>query len=325
MIVNNLCRTQVFLLEILAIFVPMTLATYISDLLYRYECVIVPNFGGFITNTISARINKQTHAFYPPSKQITFNRHLQNNDGLLANYIASAKGIAFDDALVYIQNEVALLNVNLDQGILLENIGSFSKNAAGALAFEPLETVNYLTNSFGLSTIVSPVIIREAYKQQVKTLYPEIAAKEDRRTGGFLKYVAAAAIVLTVGSVGMKVYKNQDRSVAIAAATQMQEVVERKIQEATFVIDNPLPSLTLTVGKETLNYHVVGGAFKDAKNVGKLVDKFKNLGYNSAVLGVNKWGLTQVAVQSYSNERDAINALYKIQKTILKDAWLLVD
>lgn len=316
---------MVFIPSIYAIFVFMTIATYISDLLYRYECVIVPNFGGFVTNTISARINEQTHVFYAPSKQIMFNKYLQNNDGLLANYIASSKGISFDDALVYIQSEVLLLTNNLNDGILLENIGDFSKNENGALVFEPLETVNYLTNSFGLSTITSPAIKREVYKQQVKTLYPINSENENRSSHGLLKYVAAAAVLLAVGTVGLNTYKNQSNAAIIADATKMQEVVERKIQEATFVIDNPLPSLTLTVGKEILNYHVVGGAFKDAKNVDKLVRKFQELGYESEVLGVNKWGLTQVTIQSYSSKREAINALYKIQKTVLKDAWLLVD
>ena len=30
----------------------MILATYINDLLYRYDCVIVPDFGGFVTNRV---------------------------------------------------------------------------------------------------------------------------------------------------------------------------------------------------------------------------------------------------------------------------------
>jgi len=326
MIVNNLCRTLVFTESILVIFVSMTLATYISDLLYRYECVIIPNFGGFVTNTISARINEEAHAFYPPMKQITFNKHLQNNDGLLANYVASVNGISFDDALLFIQEEVAYMKTNLKEGVTLDNIGSFSRNDDGILVFEPLETVNYLTESYGLSPVASPAIKREDYKQQVKNLYPEIVApQESRKTGRFLKYVAAAAIVLSVGSVGLNTYKNQQNASQIAEATQMQEVVERKIQEATFVIDNPLPSLTLTVRKEVLNYHVVGGAFKDTKNAEKSVVKFTKLGFKPVVLGVNKWGLTQVSIQSYSNRRDAINALYKIQKSVLKDAWLLVD
>ena len=77
----------------------MTLAKYISDLLYRYECVIVANFGGFVTNEISAKVNHFTHTFYAPSKQITFNSHLQNNDGLLANYIASSKNTSYAEAV----------------------------------------------------------------------------------------------------------------------------------------------------------------------------------------------------------------------------------
>ena len=74
----------------------MALATYIKDLLYRYDCVIVPDFGGFISNKISAKINEQSHTFYPPSKQLGFNHHLTHNDGLLANYVASAENISFE-------------------------------------------------------------------------------------------------------------------------------------------------------------------------------------------------------------------------------------
>ena len=66
----------------------MILANYIKDLLYRYDCVIIPNFGGFITNKISAKFNVDSSCFYPPSKQIAFNSHLKGNDGLLANYIS---------------------------------------------------------------------------------------------------------------------------------------------------------------------------------------------------------------------------------------------
>ena len=54
----------------------MNLATYIKDLLYRYDCVIVPDFGGFVTKRISAKISENTHQFFPPSKQLSFNRNL---------------------------------------------------------------------------------------------------------------------------------------------------------------------------------------------------------------------------------------------------------
>ena len=59
----------------------MQLETYISDLLYRYECVSVPGFGAFLTQRVSAKINDTTNTFYPPKKTVSFNEQIQKNDG----------------------------------------------------------------------------------------------------------------------------------------------------------------------------------------------------------------------------------------------------
>ena len=66
----------------------MQLNQYISDLLYRYECVTLPNFGAFLSHPVSAKINEATNDFYPPQKRLSFNAQLQSNDGLLASYIS---------------------------------------------------------------------------------------------------------------------------------------------------------------------------------------------------------------------------------------------
>ena len=47
----------------------MNLDKYIEDLLYRYECVVIPNFGAFITSVNSAKPNEDG-VFMPPSKSI---------------------------------------------------------------------------------------------------------------------------------------------------------------------------------------------------------------------------------------------------------------
>ena len=39
---------------------------------------------------------------------------------------------------------------------------------------------------------------------------------------------------------------------------------------------------------------------------------------------MNKWGLTQVAFDSYSSRNEATKHLYEIRKTVSKDAWLLI-
>ena len=76
--------------------------------------MIVPDFGGFITNRISSQIDENSHTFYPPTRQLGFNHHLTHNDGLLANYIASEKNISFEKANAEILETVASWNVKVE-------------------------------------------------------------------------------------------------------------------------------------------------------------------------------------------------------------------
>lgn len=307
----------------------MTLANYIGDLLYRYECVIVPNFGGFVTNEISAKVNHFTHTFYAPSKQLTFNAHLQNNDGLLVNYVASVKNVSYSKALELIEQEVVSWKASIaNEEFELENIGSFHLNNEGKYIFEPTNSVNYLTSSFGLSSYVSPAVKRIEYKEkvaQLETVTPIIPSKENKRkTPAFLKYAATAAIVFALGSVGWNQYQKATYNTLVAEAEQQQQKVEKTIQEATFVIENPLPAITLNVTKETFNYHIVAGAFRDPINAEKKLNELLKKGYNAKILGVNKWNLTQVSYESFNSRNEAVNSLNTIKKSESKDAWLLV-
>ena len=70
----------------------MNLSKYIVDLLVKNNCVIVPNFGGFIANYNPAIIDELRHKIYPPSKRILSNPNLLSNDGLLANYVSTQVG-----------------------------------------------------------------------------------------------------------------------------------------------------------------------------------------------------------------------------------------
>lgn len=307
------------------IFVSMTLTTYISDLLYRYECVIVPNFGGFVTNEISAKVNHFTHTFSPPSKQLTFNSHLQNNDGLLANYVATIKNISYLEAMKAIEKEVNSWKLMLNSEILdLENIGSFKINKEQKIIFEPINSLNYLTSSFGLGTYVSPAIKREVYKEKIKQLETFSAEETKRKTPAFIKYAATAAILFALGTVSWNEYQKIAYKNLVAETEQQQKKLVKTIQEATFVISNPLPAITLNIIKETYNYHIIAGAFREPENADKKLQQLLEKGYNAKILGVNKWNLTEVAFESFTNENDAINKLRSIHKTESEDAWLLV-
>ncbi len=299
----------------------MTLATYINDLLYRYDCVIVPDFGGFVTNRIGAKANNFTHTFTPPTKQVTFNSLLKHNDGLLANYIATAENISFEKASTAIslsvikwQNELQSKSVEID------NLGALSLNEERQIVFEPNAAVNYLTTSFGLATVESSAISR--YKQQVKPLIPVLAKEEKKGIPAFIKYAATAAILLTLGFAGYNGYQQNKQKEYLAS---QEKDIQKKIQSATFVISNPLPTINLNVVKEQVKpFHIIAGAFQFAENAEKKVTQLRAKGFDAKIIGVNRWGLTQVTFNSFATRNEATNSLYKIQKTVSKDAWLLI-
>ena len=134
-------------------FVYMQLETYISDLLYRYECVTIPEFGSFLTQCVSAKIHQSTNAFYPPKKVLSFNEQIQTSDGLLARYIADVEKIPFEAAVNKIQKRVKSLKSYLTEGetLTFDNIGDLSFNKERKMLFEPSYHLNYLTDAFGLS------------------------------------------------------------------------------------------------------------------------------------------------------------------------------
>ena len=289
----------------------MTVEKYINELLYRYDCVIVPNFGGFITNKIGAKVNSFTHTFHPPTKQISFNTHLRQNDGLVVSYIAAVENISFEKALAKINASVTSWNESLKNGaVVFENIGALAFNEEKKLIFEPQKEHNFLTNSFGLSTVSSPAIKHPVPANTSKSVIPL-----------FAKYAATGVVLLSLGFIVRNGYQERQQEQMYAS---QKEAIDKKIQAATFVISNPLPTISLQVTKESpKSFHVVAGSFQFPENAEKKLKQLKKKGYNATILGLNKWGLTQVAFDSFYSRKEALAILTTIKKEVSKDAWIL--
>ena len=89
-----------------------SLEHYISELLYIEDCIIIPDFGGFIVNDKSATINEKSGEIAPPSKTILFNSQLVNNDGLLINHIAKEENISHKECLTNVLAISKKLKIN---------------------------------------------------------------------------------------------------------------------------------------------------------------------------------------------------------------------
>jgi hypothetical protein len=303
--------------------------------LYRYQCVTVPGFGAFLTEIQSAQLIESSHSFFPPKKIISFNAHLKNNDGLLANHIAQAEKTSYEYAVSAIQYEVFNWKKALqDNGLFsIKNVGNFSLNADHNLIFTPYDQTNYLTNSFGLSAFVSPVVKREQFEQKIEALEKDIEENEviefipeRRRTSAYLKYAAIFVLGLGLtGAIGYPVYQQQIAKETIIVEKSVQKQVQNKIQEATFFIKNPVPAVTLTVKEEKMSYHIMAGAFRDERNAQKKFEELSSQGYKARRIPQNKHGLFPVLYGSYATFAEAKKVSQEIQNTENPDAWVLVE
>jgi hypothetical protein len=164
----------------------MKIAGYIADLLYEYECVVIPGLGGFLTRDHAASVHPLKHYFKPPYREIVFNPLLRTNDGLLLNHIARSEQLSYQDAKGRLDRFVLKCISVMEEGkrISFRNIGSIYFNKDQQLVFEPDETQNYLAESFGLSGFVSPPIKREEFQQKVEKVFskPPLNKTEPLRT-----------------------------------------------------------------------------------------------------------------------------------------------
>ena len=147
----------------------MKLETYISELLYQYDCVVVPGLGGFVANYKSATIQSVQNTFSPPSKSISFNKNLNANDGLLANLIAQKEGFNFDIAIKKIDEAVVSINrdLKLKKRVLLNDVGTLFLDAENRTQFEPQTSINYLLGSYGLAVFQKQPIQRVTLEEKI--------------------------------------------------------------------------------------------------------------------------------------------------------------
>lgn len=133
----------------------VTVEKYIRKLLFEYDCVIIPEFGGLLTHHVGAHYDTTNAVFLPSTKRIAFNEVLRIDDGLLAYYISVNEKVVRDDAYFLIKKYVESLRSQLREGqtVSLNGIGSFSANSEGKPVFEPDYSQNFSCDWYGLEGV----------------------------------------------------------------------------------------------------------------------------------------------------------------------------
>lgn len=321
---------------------------HISDLLCEHNCVIIPEFGGFVANYESAFIDTRTNHMFAPKKSIVFNRSLKNNDGLLVNEIAVGEGLTFKQAKKELNKYVLNLNESLSlyKKVFIDEVGTLLLTSDDKVLFVQSNSRNHLLDSYGFSTIQYPAIERTSVQERFEEKIKHIDKKHlPSNKKPWLRAAAVIIPLLMVSALGIsnkdKIHSAYANLSPFATSTTHVEVVEKvntpyssfeiesptnNIEEAVLSFYEAKNNMGAAVSEEAFEvpkHFIIAGAFSSERNAKKMISKLQKSNFSSSkIVGKSKSGLYRVSYDGFVNSSDAIMALREIKKTN-PSAWLL--
>lgn len=327
---------------------------HIYALLLDHDCVIVPEFGGFIASKEKARVDSSLQQAIPPRRTVAFNAFLKENDGLLARRLVEAESISYPEAMQEIEGYVAKCTDDLEQGrkINIRKVGSLQIDPSRQLRFEPDAQSMLLPEAFGFSVIpAQPVRSGETRKKEKRN---PIRAKRPAGKSKERTFIAAILIAGALAWLSVNVFlvsnKQAQRTSPVAAdsarpqssgtTTLPQPVTTTKAEtvfvaqpatETTAVSETPSiaqPDTTAVRTRTVLpllqgqgDFYVVGGVFRVRENAVKFVAGLQAEGFTDAgVIDTSR----KIFYVSYGRceTREAAAALNQALKKKSKECWI---
>ena len=337
----------------------LRIITHIERLLLVHDCVIVPKFGGFVLQTVSAVCNGEEHLFSPQRKEIVFNITLQHNDGLLSESYMQMYGVNYRKAQLMLEEDVDDMKAALQEEKRLSFglLGSFSLGQEGQMIFHPGESDAFSVCSYGLAAFnfpqLKPVLAaREEValltgKKKKDTLYIPVSRK-------FLRVVAASAAAVTLFLLVSTPVEdvNQAAYTASFVPTEMvaRNAPEMKTEEVSASVETVAPETKTpevkndavviapapkvkkqevapqpAVSKNQKMYHIVIASFPTEEQADKYiagVDR-KDCKHVSKVVRDGKY---RIYADRFDNREQAESYMATLRTNEkYKDAWLFIS
>lgn len=124
----------------------LAISRHIESLLLEHECVIIPDFGGFVTHYVPARFVEEEHLFLPPYRSVGFNAQLRLNDGILVQSVMVAEDASFPEAMCIVAEMVAEIKRKLQE------TGRYVFSGIGTLTYSLDGCYHFLPNEAGILT-----------------------------------------------------------------------------------------------------------------------------------------------------------------------------
>ncbi|MDR2816560.1 MAG: hypothetical protein LBB62_07660 [Proteiniphilum sp.] len=325
------------------------LISHIEFLLHGHNCVIIPDFGGFVVNIIPPH-RDGIAVFHAPVCELVFNRDLIHNDGLLAQSYMKNGSMSFESAMQKVEQDVRELKRQLreQRRVDMGKLGSFDMHDDKRFVYTPGSFLRPAL--FGLTQAVLKPLIQ---------IQPAVPARKNgnrrnRRRSAGLTAAAVAAIALL-----MFILPVSDTAIIRQSARMISETGGWLRPKA------PQPVNSLTIEDETLNetvnepaneterageqpvsveridtpafdtpeqsvtddfprYYIVMGVYKGVESARKITQLLRDEGFHQAGC-LERSGRIDIYAASFTDKTAAEVYLREVHKKfpMHTDAWIL--
>lgn len=333
----------------------MNISSYIKELIIKNECIILSDFGGFETHYQSSLVDRETGKLSPPSKQLVFREDLKKDNGVLIKFIQDKEGISIDDAKAALNDYISSLKNKLavNNRAEIEGVGVLIKKMDGNIFLKPIETENYLIDSFGLSELNLPE--QKEDEENIQQTDEEILPAKSGKAIYIITFLTLFITLLIILSVktgfmekisditGFVLQDKKDEKVVFGRMKENTDTVNSRIEQELDDNTNIRNALRYTepkpeietkqpqpAPKQQINqtvekkYLIVAGSFIKESYALRQTDKLKKIGYNSEIVRT-KSGQYRVVLNSYEDKNFALQELGRYRASLGNNIWLWTD
>jgi nucleoid DNA-binding protein len=277
---------------------------YIKELLLLNDCVIIPEFGGFVANYKPATI--ENNQFFPPAKEIAFNNKLNSNDGLLINFISETESVDYFSARQKLVSFVEETNLNLERNrnVYFEGVGYLHYDSRENLLFEPQVKQNLLIDSYGLQNfsyekLYQRQMPKPAFKIEHQEAVPVIFQKRKLK-----KLIIAIPLLMAMALIPIK---NNKEYLSKSDMGMWETIIQSTPAVSVQTPEQTTAEYTAnaaTTETEQFRYFIIGGSFRSEENAGKYLQQLQKQGYKGKDIGIFN-GLHRIAMKGFATMEEA--------------------
>jgi len=325
----------------------------IRELLAKNDYISLPGVGSFTQKYEPAFPSADGKSFIPPKQVISFDTSRTFNDEAIENYLCDQMGISHSEAANLVKIFIDKLIYNLDKGrpVKFENVGELFKNKKGKIRFEQAQDSDAALATYGLKPLEVEQVSSKK-KGKVTETQPSVKSDSKSKSSSAKVFVVFSIIIGVAAIIAVFIFipelriwekylnKNQiiadsktdslDQQVinnnsnpADSSSTKKDSIQEKVDQNIT---DKNVKKTALYYEEpkiqESKTYYIIVGSFGKIENAQKLIDKYKERGYNPEV--IKGGSMFRVSISRTTDKSKSLSDLNKFKSDNPNESvWIL--